>query len=110
MLNRAQVRPACPLSASRGRPQHHLDPRRLKLGQYLFQKHGGTVVFFGRFVSVLRTWAAFLAGVNRMDWWRFLAFNAAGGALWAKLYGVGSYALGEQIHLKGAQTPVHAAA
>jgi len=75
-----------------------LNQRRLKLGQYLFQKHGGTVVFFGRFVSVLRTWAAFLAGVNRMDWWRFLAFNVAGGALWATLYGVGSYALGEQIH------------
>jgi len=75
-----------------------LNQPRLKLGQYLFQKYGGTVVFFGRFVSVLRTWAAFLAGVNRMDWWRFLAFNVAGGALWATLYGVGSYALGEQIH------------
>jgi membrane protein DedA with SNARE-associated domain len=64
-----------------------LNERRLKLGQYLFQKYGGTVVFVGRFVSVLRTWAAFLAGVNRMDWWRFLAFNVAGGALWATIYG-----------------------
>jgi len=43
-----------------------LDERKLKLGQYLFQKHGGKVVFFGRFVAVLRAWAAFLAGTNRM--------------------------------------------
>src|SRR5437899_6658336 len=49
-----------------------LDERKLKLGQYLFLKHGGKVVFFGRFVAVLRAWAAFLAGTNRMGWERFL--------------------------------------
>src|SRR5260370_9299682 len=32
----------------------HLEERRLKLGQYLFLKHGGKVVFFGRFVAGLR--------------------------------------------------------
>ena len=75
-----------------------LDDRKLKLGQYLFQKHGGKVVFFGRFVAVLRAWAAFLAGVNRMPWRRFLAFNATGGILWATLYGLGGYALGNNVH------------
>ena len=43
----------------------HLDERKLKLGQYLFLKHGGKVVFFGRFVAVLRAFAALLAGINR---------------------------------------------
>jgi membrane protein DedA with SNARE-associated domain len=78
---------------------HHLrlDERKLKLGQYLFMKHGGKVVFFGRFVSVLRTWAAFLAGMDRMEYRRFLAFNAAGGILWASLYGIGSSVLGSNI-------------
>lgn len=75
-----------------------LDERKIKLGQYLFLKHGGKVVFFGRFVAVLRTWAAFLAGTNRMRWPRFLLFNAAGGILWATLYGVGGYFLGDNIH------------
>ena len=42
-------------------PAIHLDERKLKLGLYLFRQHGGKVVFFGRFVAVLRTWAAFLA-------------------------------------------------
>ena len=68
------------------------------MGIYLFRKHGGKVVFFGRFVAVLRAWAAFLAGVNRMPWGRFLVFNALGGSVWATLYGLGGYFLGEQIH------------
>ena len=75
-----------------------LEERRLKLGQYLFLKHGGKVVFFGRFVAVLRAWAAFLAGTNRMRWPRFLVFNAAGGIVWATLYGLGGYLLGDNIH------------
>jgi membrane protein DedA with SNARE-associated domain len=76
----------------------HLSERELKLGQYLFLRHGGKVVFFGRFVSVLRAWAAFLAGVDRMLWWRFLVFNAAGGILWATIYGLGAYLLGKNIN------------
>jgi len=71
-----------------------LDERRLKLGQYLFLRQGGKIVFFGRFVAFLRTWAAFLAGVNRFNWERFFLFNAAGGVVWASIFGVGGYLLG----------------
>ncbi len=76
----------------------HLNESRLKLGLYLFRKHGGKVVFFGRFVAVLRAWAAFLAGTNRMPWPRFLLFNALGGIIWATIYGLGGYFLGDNIH------------
>ena len=79
-------------------PKIHLNERKIKLGQYLFLRHGGKLVFFGRFVAVLRAWAAFLAGTNRMGWPRFLAFNAAGGILWASLYGLGGYLLGNNVH------------
>src|SRR6266852_2891662 len=75
-----------------------LDERKLKLGFYLFRKHGGKVVFFGRFVAVLRAWAAFLAGTNRMPWPSFLLFNALGGITWATVYGLGGYFLGDNIH------------
>jgi len=75
-----------------------LNEARVKLGRYVFLRHGGKVVFFGRFVSVLRTYAAFLAGTLRMQWWRFFAFNAAGGILLAFLYGVGPYLLGQQLN------------
>src|SRR5271167_3271304 len=71
-----------------------LDERRLKLGQYLFLKHGGKVVFFGRFVAVLRAFAALLAGINRMGWGRFIVFNCAGGIVWSSVYGAGGYWLG----------------
>src|SRR5229473_4986481 len=76
----------------------HLNESRLKVGLYLFRKHGGKVVFFGRFVAVLRAWAAFLAGTNHMRWQRFLLFNAAGGIVWATLYGLGGYLLGNNVH------------
>jgi membrane protein DedA with SNARE-associated domain len=74
-----------------------LTPQRLAAGQHLFNRYGGTVVFFGRFVAMLRTLAALLAGVNHMSWRRFLAFNAAGGFAWAASIGLGAYFLGERI-------------
>src|SRR5882762_5717124 len=74
-----------------------LEEDRLRLGQYLFHKHGPKVVFFGRFISVLRIFAAFLAGVNHMHWRRFLFFNAAGGIVWSTLYGVAAYLFGQQL-------------
>ena len=67
---------------------------RLKIGIWLFRRHGGKVVFWGRFVSILRTWAAFLAGANHMEWSRFLFFNAAGGTVWATLYSIAYYEFG----------------
>jgi membrane protein DedA with SNARE-associated domain len=70
---------------------------RLKVGQYLFLRHGGKVVFFGRFVALLRTFAAMLAGANRMYWPRFLLFNAAGGIVWACVFGIGGYSFGRLI-------------
>jgi membrane protein DedA with SNARE-associated domain len=78
------------------------DERRLKIGRFIFLRHGGKVVFFGRFVAVLRTYAAFLAGTNRMSWPRFLAFNAAGGIIWATGIGLAYYYIGNTVkHLRG---------
>src|SRR5215471_7824287 len=74
-----------------------LSASKIKLGQYLFLRHGGKVVFFGRFVAVLRVLAAFLAGVNRMEWHRFLFANAAGAILWAGAVGFAAYAFGRAI-------------
>jgi membrane protein DedA with SNARE-associated domain len=48
-------------------------------------------VFFGRFIAILRTYAAFLAGVGQMEWKRFLAWNAAGGVVWATIFGLLGY-------------------
>ncbi|HLW91790.1 MAG TPA: DedA family protein [Roseiarcus sp.] len=76
-------------------PYLHLDEPRLKLGQYLFQRHGGKIVFFGRLVALLRAFAALLAGINRLSWPRFFLFNALGAIVWASLFGLGGYFLGQ---------------
>ena len=71
-----------------------LDESKIKVAHYLFDRRGGAVVFFGRFVSVLRTYAAFLAGTTRMRYRRFLFFNASGGVVWAAAYAFLAYYAG----------------
>src|SRR3954471_8908252 len=57
--------------------------RVLPPSERFFTKHGGKTVFFARFIAILRFTAAWLAGLSRMPWWRFLFWNAAGGICWA---------------------------
>ena len=73
-----------------------MTPRRIAFGRVLFRRHGVKVVIASRFIVLLRTLAALLAGANRMPWGRFMAANVAGSVAWAALYGFGAYALGHQ--------------
>jgi membrane protein DedA with SNARE-associated domain len=63
----------------------------LPRAERLMQRHGGKTVFFGRFVAVLRFTASWVAGLGRMEWNRFLFWNAAGGIAWATLVGLIAY-------------------
>ena len=74
-----------------------LNEHRVKIGRYLFDRHGGKVVFLGRFVSIIRTYVAFLAGTMKMAWSRFLFFNAVGGVVWALVFGLGFYYFGSVL-------------
>jgi membrane protein DedA with SNARE-associated domain len=74
-----------------------LDERKLKIARYLFDRHGAIVVFYGRFVSVLRTYAAFLAGISKMRWRKFLVANASGGIVWAGVFTLASYLAGNAL-------------
>jgi membrane protein DedA with SNARE-associated domain len=76
----------------------HSQERKIKLGLYLFHRHGGKVVFFGRFVTILRMWAAVLAGLSGMRWITFLGWNALGGCCWAIGYGIFGYVLGSAVY------------
>ncbi len=78
-------------------PRIGLDVRKQKLGQYLFKRYGGAIVFFGRFVALLRTFAALLAGINRLRPLTFFFYNAMGGVVWALVFGIGGYLLGQGI-------------
>jgi len=70
---------------------------RIKLGQYLFLRYGGRIVFLGRFVAEIRTFGALLAGINYMDWRRFLLANTTSGIIWATVYGLGGFLVGDKI-------------
>jgi membrane protein DedA with SNARE-associated domain len=65
--------------------------RILPPAERFFEKHGAKAVFLGRFISLLRVTAAWLAGISHMPWWRFLFWNAAGGIVWATAFGVVAY-------------------
>ena len=80
-----------------------IQPEHLALAEAYFAKHGNKTVFFGRFIALLRAWAAFLAGVNHMPWRAFLFYNAAGGILWATTYGTLGYIAGRFFHDNFAQ-------
>ena len=80
-----------------------MKPERLDRAEKFFAKHGDKTVFFGRFIAVLRVWVAFLAGVNHMHWRNFFIYNAAGGILWATIYGTLGYFAGRFLHDNFAQ-------
>jgi membrane protein DedA with SNARE-associated domain len=69
--------------------------RALPPAERFFAKHGAKAVFFGRFIAFLRVTAAWLAGISRMTWWRFLLWNAAGGILWATGVSLLAYEFGK---------------
>jgi len=75
----------------RWEPLRRYSERFLPAAEGLMTKHGGKVVFFGRFITVLRYTAAWAAGIGQMSWWKFLFWNAAGGICWATAVGLVAY-------------------
>ncbi len=70
---------------------------RIKLGEYLFLRHGAAIIIIARFVPVLRSIAGILAGANRMPWRFFLLANVVGAIAWVSFFGVAAYMLGRQV-------------
>ena len=71
--------------------------KALPPSERFFAKHGPKTVFFGRFIAVLRVTAAWLAGISHMQWWRFFAWNAAGGIIWATGVSLLAYWAGKAV-------------
>jgi membrane-associated protein len=69
----------------------------LPAGERFFDRHGGKAVFLARFFSGLRVVAAWVAGISKMHWWKFFAWNAAGGIVWATGIGLAAYYGGKAL-------------
>ena len=74
-----------------------LDADILKKIEDVFARFGPITVAFARFVNILRQLNGIAAGILRMDWRRFLIFNALGGALWVLVWGFAGFYLGEHL-------------
>ncbi len=50
-----------------------------------YERHGGKTIVYAKFVPIIRTFAAFIAGVGKMRYTKFLAFNIMGACGWVTL-------------------------
>jgi membrane-associated protein len=77
------------------RPDSRLFKREhLLRTQAFYEKHGGKTIIYARFVPIVRTFTAFVAGVAQMPYGRFIPFSICGGIGWVTLCTVAGYLLG----------------
>jgi membrane-associated protein len=71
--------------------------KHLDRAHAFYEKHGGKTIILARWLPVVRTFAPIVAGMGRMDYGRFIAYNVVGGLTWTILMLGGGYMLGEQL-------------
>ncbi|MGD0871522.1 MAG: VTT domain-containing protein [Bryobacteraceae bacterium] len=59
-----------------------------------YERYGSKTIMFARFLPIIRTFAAFMAGVGQMPYLRFLPFSVCGGVGWVFLMTMLGYKLG----------------
>lgn len=71
-----------------------LNKKHLERAQAFYQRHGGKAIVMARFLPILRTFAPFVAGIGRMNYWRFWMFNVVGAVVWVSIFLLAGYWFG----------------
>lgn len=73
--------------------------RHVDRAHAFFEKHGAKTILFGRFIAILRTWAAIVAGGAGMSFLKFVLYNSIGSVVWAIVFGWLGYYFGRDLPL-----------
>ena len=71
-----------------------LNKKYLDRSHQFYEKYGGKTIIIARFMPIIRTFSPFIAGIAKMTYFRFLAYDIFGGALWIGIFVFGGYYFG----------------
>lgn len=71
--------------------------RHAERAQQFYDRHGGKTIILARFIPIIRTFAPVVAGVGRMQYRAFVAYNVVGGVIWVWGLTLGGYLLGRSV-------------
>lgn len=77
-----------------------LNKDHLRKAQRFYEQYGGKTIILARFIPIIRTFAPFVAGIGKMNYARFFAFNVVGGVVWVLLFLLAGWKFGAQEYIQ----------